>query len=609
MRWFGRDSFHEFLVDRELPLVRMLLFSTGFRLALLISFVVLFGVPLSMVKWIRSTPDGIRPVVKISLLDLAQSWSLHRSAVNSLEDGDIERGLRAWREAIGNNPGRAELCREYLEVLPEVDKRRSYRQTAVQNAFWLMKLTSTNMVDVELSARVFEHYGFERLTLYLVDNLTEEPTETLQKAELRALFLEGRVREFGLKWEALSKETAASPDLDLFRVTYLAGWGTPDEAKESMERLNRAMKNPETQLLAHRLNLFVCVSRLDPEAYKKSLDFLVRQNRDRPSQHLGFWTLLAELDRKSEAMEYASVYAIPPRSAIEAVQFAEAFVNLGMRDIAFQFLQRYSVDYSSSEGMWFAQAEILISQERWQELYFLAVSMREEAGISEVVMGFSYFLEGRAEFERGRDGLAQKAFRTIKRYSLEGSRVGIHIAANLFDWGYATEARDVLVGLEEVFQDQLVYWELLFEVAKELRSSRDLLLATENLYQLKPNDFATKNNYAAVLLSMRIRPEEAITLTFQALNQDSGNPSSKINHAHALLLNDRVDEAAALLDELNPGLLILPLRHGYYLAWLEIEFQRGRIDQVKRYGEMIDEQYLLPGDRLRYVEILQLVSG
>jgi len=175
----------------------------------------------------------------------------------------------------------------------------------------------------------------------------------------------------------------------------------------------------------------------------------------------------------------------------------------------------------------------------------------------------------------------------------------------LVEWQFFAEARDVLVNVEDRYRELMVYWELLFNVGNQLGSSRDLLAATENIFRLRPNDFAAQNNFAAMLLSLRIRPDQAIRLTFQAMNQEPGNPSGKINHAHALLLNERVDEAAELLQSINEKPLIKPVKHGFYLAWLEIEFLRGRMDEAAFYRDQVEVDFLLPGDRERYREIVQ----
>lgn len=605
MRIPSRDDIYEFVVDKEIPLLRLLYFSPALRVFFVFFLLVVIGVPLSIAKLWRVTPEDFRPEIKISLLDKLQSWSLYRSAQKAREAGNDDAAVHAWRSAIANDPANIEVCRDFLKLLMEVDQRRRFRHSAIQNSFWLLKLNRTNQVDLEMVADTFRHYEFDGLTLELLSRYEEPLSPTLNRSQIRALFLEGRIQEFARQWEEVESAIVDDSELALFYAAYLAGWGEPSEVRENLATLRKAMESEGTQDLAHRLNLFVSFTRLDADGYRDSLAFLEARNLDRPPFHINYWKLLAELDRGDEAIELATRYPLPPRSATEATLFAEVYIQLGLRDLAFRFLQRYSVDYSSYEGVWYTQAEILIAEERWDDLFFLAVQMREETGAQEHLTAYSYFLEGRAEIERDRRAVAQTAFRSMNRYSLKDSRVGLHIASKLIEWQFFAEARDVLVNVEDRYREMMVYWELLFNVGNQLGSSRDLLAATENIFRLRPNDFAARNNFAAMLLSLRIRPDQAISLTFQAMNQEPGNSSGKINHAHALLLNERVDEAAELLQSINEKPLIKPVKHGFYLAWLEIEFLRGRMDEAAFYRDQVEVDFLLPGDRERYREIVQ----
>lgn len=601
-----RKSFYRFIVEHDLPLLRLLYFNRWFRFVFFALLLLIVGIPLSIFKIWLSTPKDFLPEIRISLLDKLQSESLYHSAQRARKRGAKKEAIHAWQKAIANDPGRIDICRGFMDVLIELDIRRQYRLEAAQNALWLLRLNQTNAVDVALIADVFEHYEFEQLTLQILNEYPDPPNAALKRAHMRALFLQGRIREFGQRWQSLEADVKEHPDMHLFGITYLAGWGNPQEAVESMEQLEAAMKDESSQALAHRLNLFVSYTRLDPEAYRVSLSFLEDRSLDRPPHHLGYWNLLSALDRESEAKQLASHYVNPPRSAVEATLFAESYIRLGLRDLAFRFLQRYSLDYANFEGVWHTQAEILISEERWDALYFLALSMREESP-SEALTAYSFFLQGRADYERNRIETARLSFREIKRFSFRRSQMGLYIASNLFNWGFPLEAHNVLEDIHEIYVDSLVYWELRLRVAGRMGSARDLLMTTENLYRLMPNDLNARNNYAAALLSMRIRSEEAISLTLQGLSQRPHNPAAKINHAHALLLNQRDKEAEELLSSINEKLLNDSLLTAYHLAWTEVEFLQNRFARAQMFADRIDEKDLLPGDRIRLREIKEIL--
>jgi tetratricopeptide (TPR) repeat protein len=589
--------------DNLAPIKRSLFLSLWLKGVLVLFLLLFIGVPLSIFKVWKSTPDGFSPAIKISLFDQFRAWSLYRFAMEAKGDGRDESALRAWREAIVNHPGDIEGRRGYLELLVDLDQKGRHERAAVQNAFWLLRLGQTNVVDLELVASTFEHYQLEGLSLQLLSNNHSSPTLSLERAKLRALFLGGEISEFAQRWVRVGSEFAADPEMQLFDAAYLAGWGSPAEASINLPLLGEAMRNPVTDELAHRLNLLVSYTRLDVEEYEVSLTFLMNRNLDRPPNHVRYWNLLTGLGRGAEAIEAATSFPSHPRSAVEATQFAEAYVRMGLRDVAFRILQRYSTDYSAYDTDWSHQAERLIYEESWDELAVFAIRLRISEHARRSLVAYGFFLEGMAEMHRQGSFLARTAFRNLSRYSLVESRVGLFVASNLLEWGFVEEARDVLIDVKGLYRDKWVFWELLLETGNQIGSSRDILLASENIYRLRPNDLTAKNRLAALLLSLRIRSEEVIALTYQVMDQDAGNASGMINHARALLRVDSIDEAALLLESLNEKPLNEPLKQRYYLAWLEIEFQRGRMDEAKTYSEKIDVEFLLLGDRDWFREI------
>ena len=602
------EDLRRFLRERNDPLRRLLVLNRWFLGALLFVLVLLGGLSLCLFRIWDSTPEGFRPVHRISMVDWLQAKSFLRSARRHLDEGNFAAAVHAWRSAIANDPGNLELCRGFLALLEGGDSQHRYLNEAVEKAFWLLRLGQTNVVDLEQVAKTFEHYSLERYTVELLETAEKPMTPELNRARLRALFLEGRMEAFELLWAEEHPERRPDEELELVGAAYRAGWGTPREATENIARIKEAMGRGESSTLAHRLNLIVSHVRLDPEAYRRSLSALESGFQDRPVDHVQFWRLLAELDRRGEAIQQATRYVRPPETAYEAMLFAEAFIYLGLRDLAFRFLQRYTEDYDAADRAWYTQALLLSEAERWDELYGLAMEIRRSEKTRLSLKGYSYFLEGAAELKRGHRMLARRAFETMLDYSLTGGNMGLNVAANLHDWRFFKEALDLLRDLKEDCSEQRVFWELLFNVALETGSSPDLLMAAENIYRLQPNNFTAKNNFAAVLLSMRTRPDEAISITFDALNQSRGGVTARINHAHALLLNQRVEEARMVLSGINAKVLSEPVKQGYYLAWLEVEVLHQRMREAVRYHELVQPKFLLPGDRDRFRELTEWVN-
>ena len=249
------------------------------------------------------------------------------------------------------------------------------------------------------------------------------------------------------------------------------------------------------------------------------------------------------------------------------------------------------------------RADFLTAEKRWSELGELALSLRRDRRAGEAMRGYSFFLEGISEMEQGRAEAANRAFQRISDYSLEEGERGLFVASHLVRLqGYGV-ARDVLLGLRNKHGEKTVFWRLLFAAAKEIGASRELLIATENLYRLRPCDVEARNDYVAVLLSLRIRPEEAMSLTDQGRQQDPHDAAGKIHRARALLWNGWTDEVDSLLSSIHENRLIGALAQSFYLARLELEFQRGRIQEAHKWSGKIRPKFLLPGDRRRFREI------
>src|SRR5437899_1735838 len=96
------------------PFLRLVLFNFWFRLAFFCFAGLLIFLALFLPRIWQVTPPGFLPVVTISGLDMAQAWSLKRSALRATSAGNFELAADAWNTAIANNPANPELIRGAL---------------------------------------------------------------------------------------------------------------------------------------------------------------------------------------------------------------------------------------------------------------------------------------------------------------------------------------------------------------------------------------------------------------------------------------------------------------------------------------------------------------
>lgn len=587
-----------------------LLGARWFRLGVCVSYFLALSLLLATERLWRATPSGVRPEVWISIWDAAQAWRWQRAAKRHEAAERLENALFSWRMAVDKRPS-AEALRGLLRIQAAQEPQDGNRRSVGRDCFWLLRLTQTNLADLELVSRTFNRYELGRWTLSVLDKYPGALPDALEKEYLRALFLQGRVEEFARQWERIEGKQSDDGEMRLFRAAYLAGWGAPEKAAENLAFLEAAKKERETEILAHRLSLFVDYVRLDADGYGRSLHFLTRRKADLLSCRVNYWNLLAGTGQKRKAFWLATRYFQrsdsnrPPDSTMERATVAESFMNMGRESHAFWCLRRPAdgLDHGFMEDWRQSKADALMINKQWSELGELALSLRRDCRMGEGMMGYSFFLEGVSEMERGRADAAKKAFQKISDYSLGEGERGLFMASHLVRLQFYAAARDVLLGLRSKHKDKTVFWRLLFVAAKEIGDSRGLLSATENLHHLRPHDRETRNDYLAVLLSLRIRPDAAMSLTYQGMRQNPHDAAGKIHRARALLWNEKADAAASLLVSINPKRLIGTLEQSFYLARLELEFQRKRVQEAYKWSGKIRPKLLIPGDRRRFQEI------
>ena len=87
---------------------------------------------------------------------------------------------------------------------------------------------------------------------------------------------------------------------------------------------------------------------------------------------------------------------------------------------------------------------------------------------------------------------------------------------------------------------------------------------------------------------------EAIELTFDLLGRFPELAGFKINHALALVQNNRTPDARALLDTVDPRQLAPSEATAYYLASFEAHLNQQRYGLAWQCSDHIEGRYLLP---------------
>jgi predicted Zn-dependent protease len=581
----------------DYPLLRVLLYERWFRLAFLAFALVFVFLALFLPKIWRTSRTGFMPVVKVSGLDLVQAWSLQRTARKAMAAGKFDEANYAWQAALANNRADPALVRGALGCVMEDPGRPKNGDQAIREAFWLLRLTGTNLVDLELAAQVFDRYKYYESIITLVQPRSDQMTPILAGAYLKALFSQGRIQEFDRLWNDYSRKFNAvrnDPDLKLYRDAYLVGWGPADSVTAARQELDRAMDDPNRRLLACRLKLALSTHQMNAAEYNHALQKLAEWHEDSLSYHIGYWAVLLATGQRAEAARLLQAYPERPTTALELAELAQLYLRLGMRDEGLKLLQRSVTDFGQVPIFWVTYADLLADAKRWEELRNLAVQIRSQDAVRDPLAAFSYFLEGRAELALGRDSTALAAFQKASDRDCPYPGLALRMASQLLEFGHANLARPILARLEKPLKDDPAYWLLVFKAADKEKDVKSMVSAATRCYELTPHEPMAINNYAAALLIGRQNPQDAIRLTIQLLSENPNSVYAMVNHSAALLLNERASEAEALLHRVRTNQLDRAQSSIYYMDLFETYYRLRQFDRAWSYLDRIETNLLYP---------------
>lgn len=531
----------------------------------------------------RVSPPGFLPVVRVSGLDKLQAWQLGRTALAHAAEGQFEDSIHAWRGAILNMPCDPALHRGSLTTLIRQDRpRREFLGLGIHNSSWLLRLTQTNRADLELVSEFHEKYENHGWIIRTLGQGGMELTASMAKRLMKAYFLTGDMTQFGVQWQQRKGEMQGDPALQVFLTAWRLGWGLPSEATEARAAMKRFQNEPTQRLLAHRLSMQAAYAHADLSGYESSLAVLKELHEDRIKDHVNLWRLLAHSHRKEEAIREAQAFVTPASTPSDAQDLASAFNQLGMQDIALTLLEKTTREYPRSGELWALWADILITQKRWDELRTLALNLRVDLASRDVLGGFSYYLEGLAHWHTQHPERADESFAKASSGPFDTPLRAYMAAVGMTRLGHSVPAADLLKKAEGTFTNQASFYHQLTIASFQGRLAETLLPAAEKAYQLDPENRSYANNYAAALLCTRQRPAEALQITLRLLHINPNNPGARINHALALCQNARHEDAAKLLEGLNPDQLLPEGVNSLNLAWFEIHASRGDFTQARR---------------------------
>jgi hypothetical protein len=570
------------------PFWRLILSDHWFRRAIFAFLALQIFLLLFLPKIWRTTPPGFSPEIRISGLDYFQAWKFKRTALRRLAQGQAQEAADAWRLAWGYNPANPQLIRGSLNHGLNFPETVRHSRELLEQAGWLLQLTATNLLHLELAAEVFHRY--DALEPWLPELRIREPDLPLplRRLYLKTLFYSGRFPSFN---ESLHKQEALLADAEIgpLALAYAAIAGTSGERAQARENLESALHHSPSpqigralfQVALHHKDLATCaqlLNHLGPEA----------PFRD----HLAYWRLTAVSLSPARALSLAIDSPARPESLNDLIAFTQFFTWLEKPELALHWFERFASSFAPSPGFWIHYADQLVQMRQWTELWSLALRIRYTRALQSQLTSYSYFLEGHAAARLTRNQPARIAFLRMLAFPFQPAALGTETASTLLDLGELTAARDLLRHLEEPLKTEIDYWLLFFKVADQLKDPPLMLETSAKARALAPSNPLLINNHAAALLIQREQPELAVQLTLQVLNLFPNSLAARMNHSAALILNQRVPEAAAWLrtipaDDLTPSQSAL-----YHFNWLQICLALGQTDPARQLISRIEENWL-----------------
>jgi len=596
-------SFRQRLAERwvDWPVLRLLVLTPGLLVVCIGLGLLGLGLALALPRLWVTSPPGVTPIVRISLVDLTQAAALRRSAERLAAAGHARDAAQAWRGAIANNPGDPELLRGALRhlVRSEPPSKRLAAEALV-NAGWLLRLGATNRADVELAARAFDRLGFTDSVIRLLRPYAQGLTVAEEGVFLKALFAEGFWDEFGERWAAAPEATRGQPDLELYRAAHLVGWGPPETMGEGRRILAAAQEDASRAVAATRIELRLCAKAVDGVGYRQALGRLGERGADGLLDHLIYWKLLIRSGQKAQARVMADQSVQAPETAFELMSLAEACLALDLPDRARQLLGKYVPEFGLpgaflAPRLWGHYTELLIDGRHWDELQAGALKLRLLDRGRSTLAGFSHYMSGCAEYGLSHFEQAREHFAKAVQESFPEPGLALEVAVRLLRMEYADLALPLLAQLEAPLGTNAFYWQALFEAHYALRQEPlSLFKAAARARQLMPQNPVFEHNYAAALIINLREPDEAMRLTRAVLERNPGLAAAKINGALALALGQRHAEAAELLGQVVSGELSEAEQTACAFGWFEIHRAAGRWAEAWAAVERIDERWLFP---------------
>jgi len=563
---------------------------------------------MSFAKVWRVTPPGVIPVYRISVVDWIQSKTLLRRARAQSASGDYRTAIHAWRAAAANHPASLEVLRSWASAAGQAEERvLEDVGIPLREAFWLLRLSETNLVDVELTLGLLDRAQQSVEALRLAGPFQDRLGPSAAGCMAKAAFDVGNMQLFDQLWSRHADAFAGDRALSLRREAWKAHWGPPSTAGEGMSRLAAAQVDGKWRHLALVLGRRVAAARADLAEQERLLMLEINDGSAGVPEHAELWSLLERRGRRDEARRMARevLPVLNVRNPGQAILVGQTLLGLGLMDEAVGFFRGTKVARYRDLSVWLLHAEALHALQRWDALRELGVEMARSLGGARHVEVVSHAWRAVAEAKLNKRDAALAAAGKAKAAPIDDPRLAMQLAKWLDEAGLSDAALALLRTAEPSMMDSLPYWSQRFRAAAWASEVEDMLESSRRALALDPKDPRAANNRAAALIFARRSLPEAVQLTFENVARFPTKNTYALNHAMALIDNDRLAEARRVLSALGAGPTSDRLEANRRLAWFLLVEREGNTPEALERAGMIERSKLAPLQVARLNEIIK----
>ena len=574
---------------------------------LLVSFGVLFP------KVWDVSPDTVTKKVRISILDLIQSYSFKKQSIKHEKNGEILDAFSTWSLCIANRPFQSNSLKSFLlnaQKLREPTRIQVGKVTAAVQMVWEMPFQ--NGQDQILAIQTLLKLGGIQQASFLLERDQSEPHPDIHALRVMTKMFNGMPLGKELIDE-LRGNSADGHKMSGFLLTALVrthGIRTPQNLLPpfwEMVEQNYADSELPTYL-ADSLCFLVAARGKDVDVAQKYYSRLKEKKLLRAWHQMRYCKRLKNTGQKDILyQEMATIDSIQTFTDSEIIEFANLFLDLNLPNRSREAIESGLTIYPKSPKLWLRLGNLLISEREWTDIRSMAVKLRLEPSFSDF-KSYSYFIEWYSYLKQNRKTEAQNSLDKWMQQEIGIPEFERQFISQLADEGNVNFAIKRYRELEEHFEKDIEFWEELRDFASEHGQYNYLLRASRQLYELEPDSIVFSNNYAAIQLALRADASHAISLTFPLVNRFTNNIAIRLNHTHALLQNRRIKEAEEILFEIDRASLNPDYVPFYDAAEFELLFLQSKNEDAISLAESMDIEKLYLPQQIWIKEIVTSIS-